>query len=113
VAAHPDLAGVFTLTTNNTEGAATGVREAQREGKIKIVGYDTSDPIVEAIRKGIVSADVVQYPFGVGQLGVETMVAALAGKPVERELSQPFVMATPENIDTPAVQKFIYKTHCD
>ncbi len=28
VAAHPDLAGVFTITTNNTEGAATGVREA-------------------------------------------------------------------------------------
>ncbi len=113
VAAHPDLAGVFTLTTNNTEGAATGVREAQREGKIKIVGYDTSDPIVEAIRKGIVSADVVQYPFGVGQLGVETMVAALDGKPVERELSQPFVMATPENVDTPEVKKFIYKTRCE
>jgi ribose transport system substrate-binding protein len=113
VAAHPDLAGVFTITTNNTEGAATGVREAQREGKIKIVGYDTSDPIVEAIRKGIVSADIVQYPFGVGQLGVETMVAAINGKTVERELSAPFVVATPENIDTPAVQKFIYKTHCD
>jgi hypothetical protein len=24
----------------------------------------------------------------------------------------PFVIATPENIDTPEVQKFIYKTHC-
>ena len=43
--------GVFTITTNNTEGAATGVREAQRVGKIKIVGFDTSDPIVEDIRK--------------------------------------------------------------
>ena len=112
VAAHPDLAGVFTITTNNTEGAATGVREAQREGKIKIVGFDTSDPIVEAIRKGIVSADIVQYPYRVGQLGVEMMVDALQGKPIERQVNTPFVVATPQNIDTPEVQKYIYRTNC-
>ena len=112
IAAHPDLAGIFTITTNNTEGAATGVREAQREGKIMIVGFDTSDPIVEAIRKGIVAADVVQYPYRVGQLGVEMMVAALEGKPIERQVNTPFVIATPANIDTPEVQKFIYRTNC-
>ena len=112
VAANPDLAGVFTITTNNTEGAATGVREAQREGKIKIVGFDTSDPIVEAIRSGIVSADIVQYPYRVGQLGLENMVAALDGKPIEREITTPFVVATPQNIDSPEVQKFIYRTNC-
>ena len=112
IAAHPDLAGVFTLTTNNTEGAATGVREAQREGKIMIVGFDTSDPIVEAIRKGIVAADIVQHPYRVGQLGVEMMVAALDGKPIERQVHTPFVVATPANIDTPEVQQFIYRTTC-
>lgn len=112
VAAHPDLAGVFTITTNNTEGAATGVREAQREGRIKIVGFDTSDPIVEAIRKGIVSADIVQYPYRVGQLGVEMMVDALRGKQVDRQVHTPFVVATPQNIETDEVQKFIYRTNC-
>lgn len=112
IAAHPDLKGIFTITTNNTEGAATGVREAQMEGKIKLVGFDTSDPIVEAIRKGVVSADIVQYPYRVGQLGLEMMVDALNGKPIERQVNTPFVVATPQNIDTPEVQKFIYKTSC-
>ncbi len=112
VAAHPDLAGIFTITTNNTEGAATGVRESQRVGKIKIVGFDTSDPIVEAIRSGLVSADIVQYPYKVGQLGVEMMVQALDGKPIEREVHTPFVVATPENIDTAEVQQFVYKARC-
>lgn len=112
VAAHPDLAGVFTITTNNTEGAATGVREAQREGKIKIVGFDTSDPIVEAIRAGVVSADIVQYPYRVGQLGLEMMVSALQGKPIDRQVNTPFVVATPKNIDSEEVQKFIYRTNC-
>lgn len=112
IAAHPDLAGIFTLTTNNTEGAATGVREAQREGKIKLVGFDTSDPIVEAIRKGVVSADIVQYPYRVGQLGVEMMVAALDGKPIPRQVNTPFIVATPANVDTPEVQQYIYRTNC-
>ena len=112
VAANPDLAGIFTITTNNTEGAATGVRESQREGKIKIVGFDTSDPIVEAIRAGIVSADIVQYPYRVGQLGLEMMVDALNGKPIQRQVNTPFVVATPQNIDTPEVQAFIYRTSC-
>ena len=113
VAAHPHLAGIFTITTNNTEGAATGVREAGGIGKIKIVGFDTSDPIVQDIRTGIVTADVVQYPYHVGQLGVEMMQDALNGKPVQREVHTPFVIATKANIDTPAVQKFVYKTKCD
>lgn len=112
VAANPDLAGIFTLTTNNTEGAATGVREAQRVGQIKLVGFDTSDPIVESIRQGVVSADIVQYPYRVGQLGLEMMVDALQGKPVERQVTTPFVIATPQNVDTPEVQRFIYKTTC-
>ena len=112
VAAHPDLAGVFTVTTNNTEGAATGVREAQAIGKIKIVGFDTSDPIVEDIRQGIVAADIVQYPYRIGQLGVQMMIDALDGKPIEREVHTPFVVATPENIDSPEVKQYIYKTRC-
>ncbi len=112
-AAHPELNGIVTLTTNNTEGAATGVREAGMVGKITIVGFDTSDPIVEDIRKGIVQADVVQYPFRVGQLGVQMMVDALDGKPIEREVHTPFVVATPQNVDTPEVQKYVYKTKCE
>ncbi len=112
VAAHPHLAGVFAITTNNTEGAVTGVREARGTGRIKIVGFDTSDPIVDDIRRGLVSADVVQFPYGVGEIGLQSAVAALDGKPVERQIRTPFTLATPQNIDTPEVQHFVYKTHC-
>lgn len=112
MAAHPHLAGVFAITTNNTEGAVTGVRESQATGRIKVVGFDTSDPIVEDIRKGLVDADVVQFPYGVGQIGLQSAVAALDGKPVERQQRTPFILATPKNIDTAEVQHFVYKTHC-
>ena len=109
---NPDLVGVYAAETNNTEGAITGVREAQKEGRIKIVGYDTSDPIVEALRAGKVHGLIVQYPFGEGQKGIETLVKSLDGGKVERNQTAPFVVATPENVDDPKVQRYIYKLDC-
>jgi ribose transport system substrate-binding protein len=109
---NPDLVGVYAAETNNTEGAITGVREAKKDGKISIVGYDTSDPIVEALRSGKVQGVIVQYPYGEGQKGIETLVKAVDGSKVQRNQSAPFVVATPENIDTPKVQQYIYKLNC-
>ncbi len=110
--AHSDLAGVYTVETNNTQGAITGVQQAHLTGKVKIIGYDTSDPIVAGIKSGIVAADVVQYPYGEGQLGLASAVKAAQGKSVPREQTQPFVIATKANVNTAKVQRFIYKTTC-
>jgi ribose transport system substrate-binding protein len=109
---NPDLVGVYAAETNNTEGAITGVREAKKEGRINIVGYDTSDPIVQALRDGKVQGVIVQYPYGEGQKGIETLVAAINGGKVERNQTAPFVVATPENVDDAKVQQYIYKLNC-
>jgi ribose transport system substrate-binding protein len=107
-----DLKGVYTAETNNTEGAITGVREAKKDGQIHVVGYDTSDPIVQALHDDKLGGNIVQYPFGEGQMGVETLVKAVKGESVPRNQSAPFVVATPGNVDTPKVQKYIYKLNC-
>jgi ribose transport system substrate-binding protein len=112
IASHPNLAAVFGVTTNNTEGAVIAVREAQRVGQIKIVGFDTSDPIIDAIRDGVISAEVIQHPYRIGETGVRLMVDALAGKDVPREVRTPFVVADKQNIDSADVKEFIYKTRC-
>lgn len=112
VAGNPNLRGVYTAETNNTEGALTGVREARREGKIKIVGYDTSDPIVKALQEGRLDGAVVQFPYGEGETGLKTAVAAIDGKKVSRNQKAPFVVATPDTVDDPKVQKYIYSTTC-
>lgn len=111
-AAHPDLAGVYTLQTNNTEGAASGVRAAQRVGKIKIVGWDSSPPIVAALENGTITANILQYPYGQGIHGLESAVKAIKGEPVPREQTESFTVATPQNVHTPKVQQYIYKTTC-
>jgi ribose transport system substrate-binding protein len=107
-----DLAGVFAAETNNSEGAITGIREAKKTGKVHLVGYDTSDPIVAALQAGKMDGAVVQYPRREGELGIQFAVRAANGKAVPRQQGAPFVIATPKNVDTPLVKKFIYSTHC-
>lgn len=109
---HADLKGVYSTATNNTEGSITGVRESNKVGQISIVGYDTSDPIVDALHKGTLAADVVQFPYGEGRLGLQSAVDAIHGKSVPRSQTQPFGIATPKNVDTPDIQQYIYKTNC-
>ena len=107
------LVGVYTMNTNNTEGAVTGLREAGKTSKqVRIVGYDTSAPILEALKAGDVTGLVVQYPYGAGKLGVDTAVALANGKSVPRNQATKFVFATPDNLNTPEVQQFIYKLDC-
>lgn len=109
---NPELAGVYTMATNSTEGAITGVREAGRTGDVKVVGYDTSQPIVQALEDGTVDGVVVQYPYREGALGVETAVALSKGEDVERDQTVPFVFATPENVASQEVQAYLYDVGC-
>jgi ribose transport system substrate-binding protein len=109
---NPNLKGIYTMATNSTEGAITGVREAGRTGDVKVVGYDTSEPIVQALEEGTVDGVVVQYPYREGALGVEAAVALSKGEEVERDQTVPFVFATPENVATAEVQEYIYRVDC-
>ena len=109
-----NLVGVYTMATNNTEGAVTGLREADKTVEdVKIVGYDVSAPILEALEAGEITGLVVQYPYGAGVLGVQTAVRLANGEEVERNQATEFVFATPENLDSEEVQQFIYKLDCN
>lgn len=109
---NPNLKGIFTLETNNTTGAITGLREVGKTGSVKLVGYDTDAAIVAALHDGALQGDVVQYPLLEGELGIQAAANYIEGKPVKRDQTPPFVFATPSNVNTPLVQKYIYKLSC-
>lgn len=107
-----DLVGVFGAETNNTQGALTGVRESGKSGKVKIVGYDTSDPIVAALKDGSLTGTVVQYPRGEGATGVESAVDAMKGKSVPRNQSADAIFVTPDSVNTDKAKQYIYDVNC-
>lgn len=108
----PNLVGVFGAETNNTQGALTGVRESNKKGKVHIVGYDTSDPIVAALKDGSLDGTVVQYPRGEGMLGVESAVNAMKGKSVPRNQPADAIFVTPQTVNSAKAQQYIYDVNC-
>jgi ribose transport system substrate-binding protein len=56
----PDLAGIGCVDATGGAAASTAVREAGKEGKVKIVSMDRGNEILEAIEEGIISASIVQ-----------------------------------------------------
>ncbi len=109
---NPDLVGVFGAETNNTQGALTGVREAGKTSTVKVVGFDTSDPIVAALKDGTLTGTVVQYPRGEGMQGVQSAVDAMQGKSVPRQQSADSVFVTPATVDSAQAKQYIYDVNC-
>lgn len=111
-ATNSDLVGVFGAETNNTTGALTGVREAGKSGKVKVVGYDTSEPIVAALKDGSLTGTVVQFPRGEGATGVDSAVAAMQGKSVPRNQAADAIFVTPETVNSDKAKQYIYDVNC-
>jgi ribose transport system substrate-binding protein len=112
LAAHPDLAAVFATNTLTGQGAATGIKNAQKTGQIKLIGFDANPSGVQALEDGAAQAQVVLKPLDIGTSGVEQAVNALEGKPVEKLIHTGALMATKDNLSTPDVDKYLYRSNC-
>jgi len=56
---YPDLAGICSLD-GNSGGVATAIRESGKAGEIKVVAFDRSENVLNAIEEGWMSGTVVQ-----------------------------------------------------
>ena len=63
--------------------------------------------LVDGIAKGHMDATVVQDPIKMGYLAVKTMVAHLAGKPVEKQIDTGATLITRETMGTPSAQALL------
>jgi ribose transport system substrate-binding protein len=106
----PDLVGVFATNLNTGEGAATGLHNAGRIGKVKLIGFDASPQEVDGLRAGDFQGLIAQDPGGIGKQGVDQAVAAVEGKPVQRTIAAPLVALTKDDMDSKA--QYFYKARC-
>ena len=107
LAAHPDLAGMF---CSNESGAIGGVQAAKSKGvagKLKIVGFDSSPTLIEDMQAGVLDSLVVQNPFRMGYLAVQSLVNYLDGHPPEKRIDTGATVVTAANLKEPAVQELL------
>ena len=103
----PGIDGVFCPNESTTFAMMRVLQTMGWSGKVKFVGFDASDRLVQAMRDGAISALVVQDPVKMGYLGVKTMVARLKGETVPSRVDTGVTLVTRENMDQPAVRELL------
>ena len=109
---YPHITGIFATNLFSAEGAATGIRQAGKSGKVKIIGFDAEPDEITALQQGTVQALIAQSPYTIGTDAVDQAVAALSGKPTTKKIGTKFTIITKANLNSAASQAAIYKTSC-
>ncbi len=105
--AHPELEGFFCSSEAASVGAAQAIRARGMVGKIKVVGFDSGPTLEKSLREGVIDALVVQDPFNMGFLGVETVVKKLAGETPPKHIDSPTRVIRAADLDDPEVQRLL------
>ncbi|WP_028048468.1 ABC transporter substrate-binding protein [Cellulomonas sp. URHD0024] len=111
LAKNPDIVGVFATNTFSAAGTATGVRQADKQDQVKVVGFDAGPDQVGQLKDGTVQALIAQDPYEIGVDGVDQAMASLDGSEVTPTIQTGFHIITKDNVDGDGAQ-YLYKSSC-
>jgi ribose transport system substrate-binding protein len=110
LAAHPNLKGVFAMNVVSGNGVTAAVKATGKSGQVKLVEFDAGPPQVQALKAGTIDALVAQYPYGIGQMGVQLAYQYVTGHKagMKKHYGTSSAIITRANVDSPAIKKFLY-----
>lgn len=109
---NPDIVGIFASNLFSAEGAATGIRQAGKQDKVKVVGFDAGPDQIKALQDGTVQALIAQQPGTIGTDGVQQAIKALKGEPTTANIKTGFTIITKDNLNSAEGQAAAYKASC-
>lgn len=101
------VAGIFCPNETTTIGMLRAVENLGLEGKVHVVGFDTSPMLANLLEDGKISALVVQHSDEMGYRSVQSLVRMLRGETVEPRTLIEARMVTPGTTAEPQVRKLL------
>ncbi len=99
--------GIFASNDPTTVGMLGALKTKGLVGKVKFVGFDASQPSVQALRNGEIQALVAQDPFNMGYQAVSALCRNIAGETVPVRIDTGAGVLTPDNLETEASRKLL------
>ena len=108
--AHPNLKGMFAMNVVSGNGVTAAVRAAGKSGKVKLVEFDAGPPQVQALKSKTIDALIAQYPYGIGQMGVQLAYKYVTGHKagIKKHYGTGSAIITRANVSSPAFKKYLY-----
>jgi ribose transport system substrate-binding protein len=103
-----DLDGAFVVNETSTAGMLLALQDTGLAGRVRFLGFDGTPLYAEAVRAGDMDGFVIQDPFGMAALALETLVDHLHGQSVPPRVDTGVLVVDRENIDSPEAQKLLY-----
>ena len=110
LAAHPDLADIFSTNDQGAIGAILGLRQAGAIGRVKLVAYDSAAAEVNAFKNNQISVLIAQDPKREGEMSIEIAKKILDGQSVEKQVLADTVPIM--SGDTAEADRYEYKSDC-
>ena len=110
IQANPDLAGIYGSNEGSAIGVVKGVQESGAEG-ITIVGFDSGQAQIDAIKSGLQAGAITQNPVGMGEELVKAAVMAIdgEGEQLPELIDTGYYWYDKTNIDEPEIQAVLYE----
>src|SRR5918912_397995 len=105
---HADLAGFAVEDGPGAVGVGQALIAKHVAGKVKFVTFDFSSALNNYLLKGVAQALVIQNPFAMGYLGVQSVIDAIQGKKLRKQIDTGITLVTKANYNTPAVQRLLF-----
>jgi ribose transport system substrate-binding protein len=86
---HPDLKGIFAINDPSALGACAALEKAGKGDQVVLIGFDGQPEGKQAIKKGQIYADPIQFPDRIGRVTVQTIVKYFEGEEVPPEVLIP------------------------
>ncbi len=100
-----DVDGIFGSNNHATIGAVRALEGRDLAGKVKVVGFDSEDALIQMLESGAIDSLVVQDPFRMGYEGVKTVVAAIEGKSdIQRRVDTGVELVTKDRLEEPEIR---------
>lgn len=108
ILANPDLKGLFGSNEGSAVGLINAVTELGRDDLV-LIGYDSGQQQLDAIRSGLMAGAISQDPVGIGYQCVWAAFKAIQGEEVPEFIDTGFYWYTAENMDDPDINAVLYE----
>lgn len=107
LSAHPDVQGFFASTEPSASGVTLALKARGLAGKVKVVGFDASDSMIEDLRGGALDAAIAQDPFRMGFEAVSALHTKLSGAVPPKRVDLHARVITAKELDLPDVRQLL------
>lgn len=93
-----NLKAIFVANDDMALGVVRAVRATGATGKIIVVSVDGTPDAIDALKQGLLTGTVAQYPDAMAYMAIETLVKNLNGETVPEKIYSPLKLITKDNV---------------